>query len=331
VQRAIGLLQDGREAQAERLLETLMAEEGGDPTARLLLAQIRQPPEELLGDSFERLTVQPGDSLSQIAGRTMNNELLFYALARLNGIEVPRLLQAGQELRVPRIEMPESTMPARDSEPQADRRDSSGASSEAPPADNGAELVETARRLIEDGRNSQAYALLLSAARAGKIDPPESALLARVAIDLAAESCASDQTDRALEVLNQALPWVSESEAYGEFLQERRHLEARLRLDDAESALRRGNEEQAFDDLVEASELSADLGQRHAMRVERLTEALSMHFHDGALSAWRDQQVEDAIRLWEKVVRIAPEFVPAQRYLERARQARRELRSLDEE
>src|SRR5699024_5567831 len=65
--QAIELLQDGDEDRAERRLADFLERNPGSATARLLLAQIRQPPEDLLGETFEEIEVQPGDSLSAIA------------------------------------------------------------------------------------------------------------------------------------------------------------------------------------------------------------------------------------------------------------------------
>lgn len=57
--------------------------------------------------------------------------------------------------------------------------------------------------------------------------------------------------------------------------------------------------------------------------------ALAEHYHDLALKAWRDQQVDDAAGLWRKVLRVDPEFEPAQIYLERAESLLERLQELD--
>ncbi len=324
VGRAMTLLQNGEEARAERMLAAILEDSPGSPTAKLLLAQIRQPPEELLGESFEELEVRPGDSLSAIAGRTIDNELLFYSLARLNGIEVPRLLRPGQRIRVPVVEQTDEAAPAAETAMQeADASDSPQVRARAE-----AELPATARRLMERERYRQAYALLLSAARAGKLQAEGDALLARAAVALARSACREDDPGQALKALNQASPWLGASAEAGDFVRQRRHVEARLSLDRAEQALARGDHGAAFDAVVSARDLADDLRETHGPRLERLETALVEHYHDGGLSAWRDQQVERSIELWERVVTIDPAFEPAVRYLERARRAREELKAL---
>lgn len=322
VGRAMSLLQNGEEEQAEALLSRILERRPGDATAKLLLAQIRQPPEELLGESYEEIEVRPGDSLSAIAGRTIDNELLFYSLARLNNVEVPRLLRPGQTLRVPRVEEA-----LREQVEQAgDVSASEVAEPTAPP-----KLQETARRLIERERHSQAYALLLSAARAGKLEGGGDRLLAQASVALAREACEEDDPERARKILDQASPWLGGEAEAGDFARQQAHVRARFALGEAERALARGDHAAAYETLVAAREQTDDLGETHGSRLERLEAALVEYYHDGAFSAWRDQQVEQAIELWERVVRIDPGFEPALRYLERARTVRQKLEALPED
>lgn len=321
VAQAMTLLQDGEEAEAEALLSRILEQRSGNATVKLLLAQIRQPPEELLGDSYEEIEVRPGDSLSAIAGRTIDNELLFYSLARLNGIEVPRLLRPGQTLRVPRVE-----------EELRKRVEQAGeVSEEVAESADAPELQETARRLIERERHSQAYALLLSAARAGKLEGEGDGLLARASVALARQACEEDDPERARRILDQASPWLGGEAEAGDFARQQVHVRARFALGEAERALARGDHGAAYETLLAARERAGDLGETHGPRLERLEAALVEYYHDGAFSAWRDQRVEQAIELWERVVRIDPGFEPALRYLERARTVRQKLEALPED
>ena len=101
VTRAIEMLEAGEAQAAEELLEAVLRTEPGQRRAQSLLRQIREDPRTLLGsDSFAH-RVQPGESLSLIAQRFLKDPMLFYALARYNGIAVPRQLAGGQLIRVP--------------------------------------------------------------------------------------------------------------------------------------------------------------------------------------------------------------------------------------
>jgi tetratricopeptide (TPR) repeat protein len=101
ISAAIELLQGGQEDQAEAELRRALL---GDPNNRLaqsLLRQIKDDPTATLGRESFAYKVQPGESLSRIAQRFLNDLHQFYILARYNGIKVPRTLAGGQTIRVP--------------------------------------------------------------------------------------------------------------------------------------------------------------------------------------------------------------------------------------
>lgn len=319
VGEAIGLLQEGKERRAERLLEKLTNERPDDVTAKLLLAQIRQPPEELLGTEFEEVEVRVGESLSVIAERSIGNGLLFYSLAKLNDVDIPRLLTPGQQLKIPK-----STVSDR-----AGRAEASTQADAAAETDSSDDPNRAAQELAEEQRHSQAYSLLLAAARAGELNDSGRTTLARAAVELAREACREDDPERAGKYLRQASPWLGERSDQGDFARQRAHIDARVRLGEAEQFLARGDETAAFDTLMAVREQSLDLASTHGSRLTRLETALAEHYHDRALSAWRDQKVELSVELWERVVSINPDFEPAVRYLERARRAQTKLKSLE--
>lgn len=323
LEAALELLQDGREKRARRLLQRLLELDPDNPTAQLVLAQIEQPPEEILGRSFEQIEVQPNDSLSAIAGRKLGNELLFYSLARLNDIKVPRLVQPGQRILVPRgaVETAKQVEAAQTQEIEPAKVASAPAEKAQPDG--------TAQRLIKGERYRQAYALLLSTARSGSIEAADRQSLADVALTLAEQACNRDDPDTAARILDQAAPWVGANAESGEFARWRRHVAARLLLDQAAQALTDNDQDAAVEALLTARAQADDLRARHAQALSRLEVELSEHYHDLALSAWRDQQVDQAVALWERVIEIRPDFEPALRYLERARRAQQKLRMLE--
>lgn len=94
-------LQNGDEESARALLLQVLQAEPGHKQASSLLRQITEDPVTLLGKESTSYTVQPGDTLSKIAERSVGDRLMFYALARYNGIKVPKQLPAGTVIRVP--------------------------------------------------------------------------------------------------------------------------------------------------------------------------------------------------------------------------------------
>ncbi len=98
---AIELLQAGQEEPAEAELKRVLQSEPGNKQAQSLLRQMRDDPIATLGRESFAYRVQPGESLSRIAQRFLNDLQQFYILARYNNIKVPRTLAEGQTIRIP--------------------------------------------------------------------------------------------------------------------------------------------------------------------------------------------------------------------------------------
>lgn len=101
VRQVQALLQDGDVEAAEALCRRILATDPTQPQALSLLRQIETDPVQIFGRESHAHVVRPGESLSSIARDRLRDANLFYALARLNGIKVPRQLAAGQTIRVP--------------------------------------------------------------------------------------------------------------------------------------------------------------------------------------------------------------------------------------
>lgn len=291
--RAIDLLQDGSTGEAEEMLQDLADEEGGS-VALQLLEQIHNPPESLLGEEYIEVTVQAGDSLSGLAAEYAGNSLMFFALARLNGIERPRLLQPGTTLKVP--------APAEDAED--------------PSGDEGLEIA--AAQMIDEGRSDQAFPLLLSAARAGNLDDSGVQQLVATSAEIAGKAISDNQLEDARKVLDSVQIWVEQAPDPAPYQRQRRRLDARVKLEAAREARSRGEREEERELLVNALESDPQLDPA-ARALEEAEAFLVERYHDRALRAWRDQEVREAAELWERVLEIDPEFEPAAVYLERAK------------
>ncbi len=295
---AIEDLQDGEVDRAEYRLDAYLADHPDSQLAHRLLEQIRHPPEVLLGEEFREIVVEPGDTLSQLAALHAGDGLLFFALARLNDITRPRLLRPGSVLRVPATE-----------EDVTDVEESA---------------VEMATELLEDGDAKGAFALLSSVARDDGLDGSGVKILKEAAISLSDSHLQAGRLEEAEAVLVRVEPWrVDEDES---LTRQHDRLAARRKLRQAESAAADGDRRAEFELLVSALELDSGL-QRAEQALGAARSALVEQYHDHALKAWRDQDVESAIVYWERVLEIDAGFEPAQVYLERAREI---LRRLDE-
>ncbi len=108
---AADLLEVGNEDQALAEIQRAVQLDPANRLAQSLLKQIQIDPQVLLGREYFSYRVEPGESLSRIAGRFLKDVHLFYALARYNDIKVPRQLQGGQTIKVPGKQPPAAAAP----------------------------------------------------------------------------------------------------------------------------------------------------------------------------------------------------------------------------
>jgi hypothetical protein len=101
VRTAIELLGQGDEQRARTELRAALEAQPNNGAAQRLLEQIESDPRALLGGNARAYTVQPGETMSEIAERFLGDALLFYALARYNDVDAPNQVSAGQTLMIP--------------------------------------------------------------------------------------------------------------------------------------------------------------------------------------------------------------------------------------
>ena len=100
-QSAAEMLESGNEESAKLELKRALSI---DPQNKLALNLTRQMAPDALStlprESFA-YTVRPGETMSRISQRFLNDTYAFYILARYNDIKVPKLVSAGQVIRIP--------------------------------------------------------------------------------------------------------------------------------------------------------------------------------------------------------------------------------------
>lgn len=318
----VDALDQGRIEAAEAALLEIIDQQPGATLALRFLEQIQTDPLKLMGEAHDVVVVQPGDSLSGIAERELGDALQFFALARYNGIDAPRRMSPGIELRIPHsLKQPEEPLAVVES---SMIEASPGVELDLPP---GAGLTMAGRSLVESGRTAQAIALLSAGAEAGNLDSDGEELLAQATVQRAEALVAEGRQDDAVALLSEVSELLPPA---GRHL-----LEPGLRTLEAREALVQGVRARRAGDLDEALALferglvldpsNADLETEAA----NLRDLLVAKLHDQALIHYRDQELDRAIELWQRVEQLDPEFEPAQVYLERAVALRERLRALD--
>lgn len=101
LKRAVDHLGRGEAEAAHAELAQLLTEKPGDTTAKKLLDEIERDPKAMLGTRSYAYKIKPGETLSTLSARFLGDPLLFYALARYNGIAAPNSAEVGRTLQIP--------------------------------------------------------------------------------------------------------------------------------------------------------------------------------------------------------------------------------------
>ncbi|HSG34304.1 MAG TPA: hypothetical protein VLA37_07190, partial [Sphingomonadaceae bacterium] len=312
---AMDLLENGRGEAARKLLAALAEDAPRSRVLTSLLRQIDEPVEQLLPGPYRQVQVDGGESLSLIAARELGDPLMFYALARLNGIDVPAQVPVGTVLKVPETaggDEDENLIPP--------------ASADAPSEVTVAEIESVARYLARSGQDDQARAMLI-----GKLGESEGAgvesareLLATLTLEQASEMRASGAYARAIEAVDETLAVMGESGQRQVLADAREGIRSEMLLENAVRLREQGELVAAYQVARKAADMQG-AGREATGLVDELRAEIVDSLHNEALVAWRDRNVDLAIRTWESLLDVIPDFEPARVYLERARLLRERL------
>ena len=291
-------LQDGDEAIAERSLQRMLAEGQNISIADKLLRQIQTDPEQLLGAEHENISVKAGDTLSLLAEKHLGDPLMFYALARYNSIDKPGQLQRGQSLNIP-----------------------SNYARKGISSDNILQVSKQERLatfLIASGERREGWQTLVQAALKQQLSAQGRQELFALSQELAEASLAAHRGDEAIATLRSARAAFDDVERREQIDNALLRMRARIKMQDSAKAA--SNSQLATAWRLAAEATGIDPGFTAASEAEsRLKAELVQQLHENALRQWRDREVTQAIRLWEQLLAVKPDFEPAAVYLERAR------------
>ena len=331
LQEVILALDAGRVDAAENQLLDILERRPNSRLANRLLTDIRRDPETLMDSEYIEVTVAEGESLSQIAERELGDAMQFFALARYNEIAVPRRLEPGQTLRIPDalkvLPVAPVEAPSRGSSETPAETAAVNVEPVAAPVDQRERLNETIRGLLDMGRHDLARRLLILVAYAGQLDAAGSELLAEASLASAADREARGELSAAVGRLEAGLVLLNDDDGAA-LAAERDRLQSRVLFAEGMEHRRADRPDEALEQLERSAALDPGFA---AAREEaaRLREAMVQQRHEAALIHYRDQRLEAAIELWQAVVRLDPDFEPAQRYLTRARALQSSLREMD--
>ena len=321
IQNAITALQTGKEANAKKELDTVLRQEPENKVARSLLAQIKTDPATYFGnqDSFS-YTLQPGDTLSSIAQRFLDEPLKFYILARFNGITDPSRVAPGRTIKVP------GKKPA-GSLASAAPGDSPPVARVEPTRTGGDSRTQQARRFYMAGKYQQAIETLQGG---GTVVGEARELLVLSYGKYAEELAQSENLIDAQSVLESALSIQPGNERLRKQLRqvEKQREIARLYKTGTESMVagESGKAMDAFNAILKLDPKHEAAKQHIATINADTVDAM----HKDAMLEYSKQNLDQAIAIWDRALAMLPSHADAKFYRARALDLKSKLQKLEQ-
>jgi len=332
--KAINFLQNGNADDARLQLLWALEDDPDHRMSRSLLDQIEADPELLMGTDFFEYKVVDGDTLSGISQAYMGDALLFYGLARYNGMENPSLLRIGQTIRIPG----EERSPVVVEKPEPEEETSTESSDEvdsAEVADNTENDTETVG-VAEEATGATGDAAVESDPLPELVEPVADTIGDKIEQAEGAATEAGSQLETtenpvniddvvAGEVDEQSDPIPEEmTEAQIAALEKQ---EADVRYQAVLEDLNSGNKLRAYQDLKQITE-SYPSHRASNDRLVSLQSELLDEPHREALKLYRQQKLDEAIDIWDLILKAEADYEPAMIYRTRAVELKKRLNKL---
>jgi tetratricopeptide (TPR) repeat protein len=318
LRKAIDQLALGSVGQAEAELRAYMENVSNSKIARDLLAQIIAPINELYPEEFVEISLDEGTSLSSIAKQYLGNPLQFYGLARYNNIKEPGKTVVGQVIKVPLTEQVKAKLAslAADVEatPDSGIGDTTG---------DAVDKLEQAEPLLTDSITT--------------IESPEYTIggLELVSVLLADNDYEGavlefERRDDNESLDNDTLGRLASAYiASGDHLTKTHPKVASDRYFNAgKLMLTLGQKQSALNALADSVGIDNKNGDAQALLSSVKTD-LTDAYHREASQAFRRQELDIAIELWEKVITIDPDHAHAGNNLMQAQELKEKLGHLE--
>ena len=308
------LLEQGNSAKAMAELEAYLVQRPGSRIAKGLVAQLEAAPGSMFPAESFPVTLASGESLSTLARDYLGDLYLFYALARYNDIAVPRNIKIGQTINIPatasalahRDALASGTAPVAqpDVEPAAIDEPEELAETDPEPAPEApAEPLTPTQMLVaaftaaaESGDYTEVVAVTSQHSAALAADDWE---LLRDAYTSSGEALSASDPTTASQLYTSAATLMADQ----------------------------GQNEAALQLLQQAVPLDAANEQASAM-MQNISSSLVDGYHREASAAFRAQELEKAITLWDKVLALDPEHSNALVYRAQALELQDRLSNL---
>ncbi len=286
------LLETGQPEQAKQALKTYLSAYPDSNLARQLYGQLTEAPTRRYGQEHFKYVIKRGDTLGFLAQRYLGNSLEFYGLARYNHIRDPRKIRVGQSIKIPL-----------------------GSS-------NTTKLLRQARNMFAKNQWMDAFRLLIAIPGSdGQFE--QSRQLLEQGLDDFLKSLETIEARQQAEAMLVQL--LNQSGPFKELVNYKVHsLRTKSKLEQSRRALTTKQLDQAFELFVDVTSPDDSNQSSYTELASELSEAL----HREAVVQFRNQQLNTAIELWDKVLKISPDHQSAKQYRDRAVKINSQLRQL---
>ncbi|MBI2784288.1 MAG: hypothetical protein HYX64_09525 [Gammaproteobacteria bacterium] len=313
IERAIKHLEKGEAGQAKAELEAYLAVVPSSKVAQDLLRQIDVPSSEYYPAASRDITLGAGDSFSVLAQKYLGSYYQFYALAKYNGIAVPRDVSAGRKIHIPLtprarqvFEAPPESFPITGAAP--------GVISETVPGDTvsgdtAGEATGAASPAIPSG-----WSLVAGLIAEGKYEPAAQEIERSSRLD----ALTKEQRQLGISAYSNSADTLAAKDPA--------RASARL-LQVGKWQAADHNDAAALGTLQKSAALDPNNAAAQKAYADAKTN-LADTYHKEASAAFRQQDLDRAITLWEKTLVIDPNHKFAQANLNQARELKAKLEKL---
>jgi tetratricopeptide (TPR) repeat protein len=368
VRKALQMLEQGEYEDARNQLNWALQEKPGLQIADNLIQQIDADPIDYLGVKNFYYQVESGDSLSTIAGKFLEDPMKFVVLARYNKLENPSKLAPGDRIRVPgampadlwrkpkqkKTQRKPSTPPAERAgeeppspprqpinSPYGDGQDAIGSSGNGagvqqavmqpspPPAATLDQVLDNARKLYAMGDLPAAISQLDS--EGGRYASAKAVQSLQISYysEYAKQLLLEDELEQARGLLEKVvLLDAADEQAIKNLIQIEDKLEARRLYRLGEDLLSGEQVENAYAMFTQS--LTYDPNNAKARAAQGLCrDKLTDGYHREAMRHFRNQELAQAIVLWDKILALDPEHPLAPGYRARAMEMQLKLKQIE--
>lgn len=308
IERAIKHLEKGEAGQAKAELEAYLAVLPNSKVAQDLVRQIDAPASEYFPAASRDITLGTGDSFSVLAQKYLGSYYQFYALAKYNGVAVPRDVSAGRKIRIPLtprarqvFEAPPESFPVTSPSP--------GMTAEPVPGETAGEAVAQPSPAVPSG-----WSLVAGLNAEGKYEPASQEIERSSRLD----SLTKEQRQLGITAYRNSADALASKDPV--------RASARL-LQVGKWQAADHNDAAALATLQRSAALDPNNAAAQKAYADARTN-LADAYHKEASAAFRQQDLDRAIDLWEKTLAIDPNHKFAQANLNQARELKAKLEKL---